>query len=124
MSCSARQRGTQPQTERSLSGFVLLLGLKRKLEGLRHHTVYFSRDYRAEFAQLFDEGRFPEDPTVYVCAPSRTDPGTAPEGWRDALRHGERSRRSISRGTRRQTEEARARVFERLSKGGFPDIAS
>lgn len=57
---------------------MLLVGLKRKLPGLAHHTVYFSSDYPAEFSQLFDERRFPSDPTVYVCAPSRRDPTLAP----------------------------------------------
>jgi phytoene desaturase len=115
------KNGTQPQTERSLSGFVLLLGLKKRVEGLKHHTVYFSKDYRAEFSQLFDERRFPEDPTVYVCAPSRTDPSTAPAGC-ETLFVMANAPAGDKPWDERQTEEARARVFERLSKGGFPDI--
>lgn len=113
----------QVQTERSLSGFVLLLGLKRKLEGLKHHTVYFSEDYRAEFSQLFDARRFPDDPTVYVCAPSRTDPSTAPEGC-ETLFIMANAPAVDKPWDERQTEEAHARVFERLSKGGFPEITS
>ena len=113
--------GAQAQSERSLSGFVLLLGLKRKLDGFRQHTVYFSEDYRAEFSQLFDERRFPRDPTVYVCAPSRTDPGTAPEGC-ETLFVMANAPASDTVWDDKQVEEARARVFKRLSKGGFPDI--
>jgi phytoene desaturase len=109
--------------ERSLSGFVLLLGLKRRLEGLRHHTVYFSEDYRAEFARLFDERRFPRDPTVYVCAPSRTDPGTAPAGG-ETLFVMANAPAVDAPWDEKQIEEARTRVFERLSRGGFPDIGS
>jgi 1-hydroxycarotenoid 3,4-desaturase len=33
-----------------------------------HHNVFFSRDYPAEFVTLAD-GKLPDDPTVYVCAP-------------------------------------------------------
>ncbi|HEX7317240.1 MAG TPA: phytoene desaturase family protein [Pyrinomonadaceae bacterium] len=117
------RNGTQPQSARSLSGFVLLLGLKKRLEGLRHHTVYFSEDYRAEFSQLFDERRFPSDPTVYVCTPSRTDASTAPEG-RETLFVMANAPAGDGPWNEHQVEEARARVFERLSKGGFPDIAS
>jgi phytoene desaturase len=116
-------KGAQPQSERSLSGFVLLLGVKRRLEGLKHHTVYFSEDYRTEFSQLFDERRFPRDPTVYVCAPSRTDPRTAPEGC-ETLFIMANAPAVNEPWDERRTEEARARVFERLSKGGFPDITS
>ena len=115
------KNGTQPQSERSLSGFVLLLGLKKRLEGLRHHTVYFSEDYRTEFAQLFDERRFPRDPTVYVCAPSRTDASTAPEGC-ETLFVMANAPAADAPWDEGQVNDARARVFERLTKGGFPDI--
>lgn len=67
-----------PQGARSLSGFVILLGLRDRIEGLRRHTVFFSADYREEFDDLFLRRRFPRDPTVYVHAPD--DPGLAPPG--------------------------------------------
>jgi phytoene desaturase len=108
---------------RSLSGFVMLVGLRRRLESVGHHTVYFSADYRREFSQLFDERRFPEDPTVYVCAPSRTDPGLAPAGG-ETLFVMANAPANSGEWDERMTEEARSRVFERLSKSGFPDIAS
>ena len=111
-----------PQKDRSLSGVVLLAGLRKKIDGLAHHTIYFSGDYRREFAELFGEKRFPDDPTVYVCAPSRTDSTVAPadgetlfvmanapaigESWTDEA-----------------TAVARERILRRLSSGGFPDIA-
>jgi 1-hydroxycarotenoid 3,4-desaturase len=33
--------------------------------------VLFPEDYRAEFADIFDRQRPPEDPTVYLCAPEK-----------------------------------------------------
>ena len=108
---------------RSLSGFVMLLGLRRRLEGLAHHTVYFSSDYRAEFSQLFDERRFPDDPTVYVCAPSRTDPSLAPEGG-ETLFVMANAPADGNPWDERRTETARARVLARLAKGGFPELSS
>jgi len=63
----------------SLSGFVLLLGLRGRTPGLPHHTVLFPADYDAEFDALF--GPSPEpvpDPTLYVSAPD--DPAAAPPG--------------------------------------------
>ena len=113
----------QAPTARSLSGFVMLLGLSRKLKALAHHTVYFSSDYPSEFSQLFDERRFPDDPTVYVSAPSRTDPQLAPENG-ETLFIMANAPAGDTVWDERQIEAARARVFERLSKGGFPDIAS
>lgn len=115
-------RGLAP-SERSLSGFVMLLGLRRRLPRLAHHTVYFSSDYAKEFAQLFGERRFPDDPTVYVSAPSRNDPSLAPPGGETLFVMANAPADAGAWGER-ETAEARSRVFERLSKGGFPDVAS
>ncbi|WP_448625179.1 phytoene desaturase family protein [Geodermatophilus sp. URMC 64] len=67
----------------SLSGFVLLLALRRRTPGLAHHTVLFPDDYDAEFDAVFGTGRCRgaprpvTDPTVYVSAPD--DPATRPD---------------------------------------------
>jgi 1-hydroxycarotenoid 3,4-desaturase len=40
---------------------------------LAHHTVFFGKDYRAEFDAIFRERRIPDSPTIYVCAQDRQD---------------------------------------------------
>ncbi len=112
-----------PASERSLSGFVLLYGLRRKLAGLAHHTVYFSSDYRREFAELFEERRFPDDPTVYVSAPSRTDHALAPVDG-ETLFIMANAPANDAAWSADDAARARARIFERLAKGGFPEIDS
>lgn len=107
---------------RSLSGFVMLLGVARELKGLAHHGVYFSHDYRREFAELFEEGRFPSDPTVYVCAPSRTDRALAPGGGETLFVMANAPARD-GEWTDEETERARSLVFERLARSGFPDVS-
>ncbi len=48
---------------------------------LSRHTVFFSRDYRAEFDDLMRRRRLPRAPTVYVCAHDRGgEDGPAPAG--------------------------------------------
>ena len=59
---------------------MLLLGVNRRYEQLLHHTIFFSNDYRQEFHDIFDRLVAPRDPTIYVCASSRTDPTQAPPG--------------------------------------------
>lgn len=66
--------------EPSCSGFVLLLGTNRRYGQLAHHNIFFSGDYPAEFRALFAEMRPAADPTIYICATSRTDPTQAPTG--------------------------------------------
>jgi phytoene desaturase len=65
--------------EPSCSGFVLLLGTRRKFPQLAHHNIFFSDDYKAEFDAIFEQKIPAPAPTVYICATSRTDETQAPE---------------------------------------------
>ncbi|MGI9105594.1 MAG: phytoene desaturase family protein [Pyrinomonadaceae bacterium] len=107
---------------RSLSGLVFLLGLKRALPQLSHHAVYFSSDYRREFSQLFDERRFPDEPTVYVSAPSRSDRSLVPAEGETLFVMANAPANDGDDWDDNNIAEARARVFAQLAKGGFPDI--
>jgi phytoene desaturase len=66
--------------EPSCSGFVLLLGVNKQYPQLAHHNIFFSDNYRAEFDDLFVKRIPVQNPTIYVCATTRTDPSQAPEG--------------------------------------------
>lgn len=70
-------------TDRSLAGFVLLLGVRGD-SGLAHHNVFFPRDYDAEFDAVFGapgrgvRARPAVDPTVFVTVAD--DPAVRPDG--------------------------------------------
>jgi diapolycopene oxygenase len=66
--------------EPACSGVVLYLGLRKAYDHLLHHNFVFSRDPEAEFHAIYHEGEPAADPTCYVCAPARTEPGVAPVG--------------------------------------------
>ncbi len=68
------------QLETSCSGFVLLLGVEGEHPHLAHHNIFFNRDYRSEFTDIFRRGVPPTDPTVYVAITSKRDPSHAPPG--------------------------------------------
>lgn len=77
----------------SLSGFVLLLGVRGDTPALASHTVLFPAEYDAEFEAVFgDPARPADDPTLYVHVPD--DPAVRPEGHEawfvlvNAPRHG------------------------------------
>lgn len=62
-----------PPARRSLSALTLS-GLARPAGfSLAHHNVFFGPDSQREFAQLFEQRRVPEQPTVYLCAQDRRD---------------------------------------------------
>ena len=73
-------RPTQPEPERSLSGFALLLGLRGRSADLVHHAIEFPADYDAEFDDVFVARRLVRDPTLYVSASCASDPSQAPAG--------------------------------------------
>lgn len=78
-SVSKRRKKKATAIEPSCSGFVLLLGIDKKYDELVHHNIFFSKDYRYEFKQIFDEKVMPDDPTIYLANTSFTNQGHAPE---------------------------------------------
>ena len=66
-----------PPARRSLSALTWNLVAPTRGFELLHHSVFFSHDYRAEFDDIFQRGRLPAAPTVYLCAQDRGDLGDA-----------------------------------------------
>lgn len=62
------------------SAFIMYLGVSEKLPGITHHNLLFSEDWRANFDDIYKLPRLPSEPSLYVCAPSVTDPSVAPPG--------------------------------------------
>lgn len=62
------------------SAFILYLGVDGKIPSLTHHNLVFSQDWQKNFSEIFDDPRWPSDPSFYVCAPSVTDASLAPSG--------------------------------------------
>jgi phytoene desaturase len=67
------------RAKRSTSGFVLCVGVRGLTPRLEHHNVWFSESYRSEYDQL-EAGELADDPTIYACVSSVTDPSQAPDG--------------------------------------------
>lgn len=114
-----------PRAERlryTSSAFMLYLGVSRPVPQLLHHNVFFGRDYRGSFEDIFRRFRVPEDPSFYVNVASRTDPGCAPAGG-DAVyvlvpvphRHQELDWRV-------EAPRLRAKVLRRLAEIGCEDV--
>ncbi|MEJ1937947.1 hypothetical protein WDZ92_47755, partial [Nostoc sp. NIES-2111] len=71
--------------ERSLSAIAVTAVASPRGFPLVRHTVFFSRDYRAEFDAIFRERRLPDEPTVYICAQDRGDVAPEPPPDRERL---------------------------------------
>jgi 1-hydroxycarotenoid 3,4-desaturase len=64
--------------DRSLSAVTWAMTAQTSGFSLLRHNVFFSKDYRAEFDQIFAKARLPDAPTVYICAQDRDAAVPAP----------------------------------------------
>ncbi|MCD7034914.1 phytoene desaturase [Metabacillus sp. GX 13764] len=59
--------------EPSISAFVILAGMNNISKKLHHHNVFFSSNYQREFHDLFKNGVYSTQPTIYISSSSYTD---------------------------------------------------
>ena len=64
----------------SMSSFLIYLGTKRQYPQLLHHTLILSERYKELVTDIFDRKILPDDFSMYLHAPTRTDPDMAPKG--------------------------------------------
>ncbi len=62
------------------SGIVIHIGTNKLFPQLAHHNFFYSENQHKHFDTVFHKKQIPEDPTLYVVAPTRTDPTKAPDG--------------------------------------------
>jgi len=64
----------------SMSLFLIYFGTRRRWPELAHHTVVFGPRYEGLLRDVFHGSRLPEDFSLYLHAPTVTDPSMAPPG--------------------------------------------
>jgi phytoene desaturase len=62
------------------SALIMYLGVREMLPGFTHHNLLFSEDWRKNFDDIYKSPCLPDEPSLYVCAPSVTDASVAPGG--------------------------------------------
>lgn len=108
----------------SCSAMVFHWGLDKKYNELAHHNVFLSDTFRSGLRVIFKEKAADPTPSFYVHAPSRSDPGAAPENG-DTLSvivgigHLDKSKNQDWNNYRRLTREA---VLKRLASAGLTDL--
>lgn len=108
--------------EPSCSGFVLLLGTNKKFENLAHHNIFFSEDYKAEFGAIFDNKRPAKNPTIYICATSRTDETQAPQTSENLFVLVNAPYASSKTNWQKEAKPYRDLIVNRLEKFGLNDL--
>jgi phytoene desaturase len=64
----------------SMSLFVVYFGVRRRHPQLAHHSVLFGPRYRELLDDIFTRGKLADDFSLYLHAPTVTDPEIAPPG--------------------------------------------
>jgi phytoene desaturase len=64
----------------SMSLFLIYFGTKKTYPDMAHHTVCFGPRYRELLQEIFQDGTLAEDFSLYLHAPTRSDPDLAPPG--------------------------------------------
>jgi len=75
-----RMRKRLAKMNYSMSLFLIYFGTRRKYPNLLHHNIIFGARYRELLQDIFSRGRLADDFSLYLHAPSQSDPDLAPEG--------------------------------------------
>lgn len=68
------------RVRQSMSLFVGYFGARGTWPDLAHHTIILGRRYRGLLTDIFDRKVLADDFSLYLHAPTRTDPALAPDG--------------------------------------------
>jgi phytoene desaturase len=78
-----RRRWTDPKLEKmrySMGLFVIYFGTDKQYPHLAHHTIILTRRYKELLQDIFQHKLLADDFSLYLHAPTRTDPSLAPPG--------------------------------------------
>ncbi len=59
---------------------LISLGIKGELPELLHHNLYFVDNWKENFDSIYVDMKVPENASIYVCNPTKTDKTLAPDG--------------------------------------------
>lgn len=104
--------------EPSVSAFVTMAALNRRLD-LHHHHVFFSDRSKEEFADIFQHGKYGTDPTIYICTSSKTELSRSPDGDNLFILVNAPPLKANGEAALNQAE-VQERLFEKLEAKGLP----
>lgn len=66
--------------EMAPSSLLYYLGVSKRIKGLKHHNLFFDKDFDVHAHEIYENPKWPTEPLFYACCPSKTDDSVAPEG--------------------------------------------
>lgn len=62
------------------SALLVSVGVKGSIDTIQHHNLFFVDDWRGNFSAIYETKTIPENASIYVCNPTKTDSSLAPNG--------------------------------------------
>jgi len=108
----------------SCSTISFFWGVDQPYEMLGPHTLFLADDYRENFQSIVRDLSLPKNPSLYIHAPARLDPGMAPAGEDTliAIVPVGHLREKDERDWGEIRDQARQQVFHRLATLGITDL--
>lgn len=122
-----RRRWTDRKLEKkrySCSTFMLYLGIDGCYEDVDHHTIYTSKEYVENLADIEKRHILSEDPSIYVQNACVTDPSLAPPGQSTLYVLAPVTHQHPNVDWPRDKEEFRRKVLAQLPKLGIEGVES
>ena len=67
------------------SSLLFYVGFDKKIENVKHHSLFFDVDFDAHAKAIYDQPKWPRNPLFYASFPSKTDENSAPIGNETAI---------------------------------------
>ena len=77
---ASRRSRKLERMEWSMSLFVMYFGTRKRYEHIAHHTILFGPRFKGLLRDIFRGNSLPKDFSLYLHAPTVTDPSLAPDG--------------------------------------------
>ncbi len=106
----------------SCSTFMLYLGIEGRYDEIPHHTIYLSKDYRQNLADIERRHVLSADPSMYVQNAGVTDPTLAPRGMSTLYLLIPVTHRHPNVDWRREAPRFREVALDQAARIGFPGL--
>ncbi len=114
--------GRLDRTHWSMSCFLLYLGTRRQYPQLAHHTLVLSERYRELLHDIFERKILPDDFSMYLHVPTRTDPDMAPPGCESMYVLVPVANQASGLDWEEIKDEFASRIVDFLEAWGLPDL--
>ncbi len=108
--------------EPSCSGLVIHLGVDKEYPQLAHHNFFFAKNQKKHWDSVYHKHQLPNDPTIYLVAPTRTDKTIAPEGHEIIKILPHIPHLQEPRFTMEDYEALKVRLYQKLERMGLHDL--